>query len=211
MPMADGTVYWYATWPADRLTAPADVPGWLRDRRADWHPSVPALIGAAAPADVHVVQTAQLVHPLPALAVGRVALLGDAAHAMTPDLGQGAGQAFEDAATLAALFDGLSPSAVPTALARYDAVRGPRTRSLQRSARQAHRLLGLRGAAAHLRDIAFRLIPGSLAARAMSAQLRFAAPVPAGRERDSRAVRRRGVAVGQRSDIGTKARSADPV
>ena len=26
MPMADGTVYWYATWPADRLTAPADVP-----------------------------------------------------------------------------------------------------------------------------------------------------------------------------------------
>ena len=107
-------------------------------------------------------------------------MLGDAAHAMTPDLGQGAGQAFEDAATLAALFDGLSPSAVPTALARYDAVRGPRTRSLQRSARQAHRLLGLRGAAAHLRDIAFRLIPGSLAARAMSAQLRFAAPSPLG-------------------------------
>ncbi|MFI7615866.1 FAD-dependent monooxygenase [Nonomuraea terrae] len=29
---------------------------------------------------------------------GRIALLGDAAHAMTPDLGQGAGQAFEDAA-----------------------------------------------------------------------------------------------------------------
>ncbi len=180
MPMADGTVYWYATWPADRLTAAADVPRWLRDRRADWHPSVPALIGAAAPADVHVVETAQLVHPLPALAVGRVALLGDAAHAMTPDLGQGAGQAFEDAATLAALFDGLPPSAVPTALARYDAVRGPRTSALQRAARRTHRLLGLRGPAAHARDIAFRLIPGTLAARAMSAQLRFAAPTPLG-------------------------------
>jgi 2-polyprenyl-6-methoxyphenol hydroxylase-like FAD-dependent oxidoreductase len=141
---------------------------------------VPALIGAAAPADVHVVETAQLVHPLPALAVGRVALLGDAAHAMTPDLGQGAGQAFEDAATLAALFDGLSPSAVPTALARYDAVRGPRTSALQRAARRTHRLLGLRGPAAHARDIAFRLIPGTLAARAMSAQLRFAAPTPLG-------------------------------
>ena len=178
MPMADGTVYWYATWHADRLTAATDLPRWLRDRRADWHPSVPALIGATAPADVHVVETAQLVHPLPALAVGRVALLGDAAHAMTPDLGQGAGQAFEDAATLAALFDGLSPDAVPAALGRYDAVRRPRTSALQRAARRAHRLLGLRGPAAHVRDLGLRLIPGALAARAMSAQLRFAAPAP---------------------------------
>ena len=93
--------------------------GRSRDDRADWHPSVAALIDAAA--EIHVVETAQLVHPLPALAVGRVALLGDAAHAMTPDLGQGACQAFEDAVTLASVLD----ADVPAALARYDALRRP--------------------------------------------------------------------------------------
>ena len=183
MPMADGTVYWYATWPADRLTAP-DEPAarlrWLRDRRADWHPSVPALIAATAPADVHVVETAQLVHPLPALAVGRVALLGDAAHAMTPDLGQGAGQAFEDAATLAALFDGLSPADVPAALARYDAAAPPADQ--RAAARRPAGATGCSACAAPPRTPAtslLRLIPGALAARAMSAQLRFTAARPA--------------------------------
>ena len=75
MPMADGTVYWYATWRADRLTAP-DEPAarlaWLRARRADWHPSVAALLASTPAAAVHVVETAQLAHPLPALARGRV-------------------------------------------------------------------------------------------------------------------------------------------
>ena len=63
--------------------------------------------------DVHVVETAQLVHPLPRLAVGRVALLGDAAHAMTPDLGQGACQAFEDAVVLASVLGATCPPPSP--------------------------------------------------------------------------------------------------
>ena len=57
----------------------------LRDDRADWHPCVAALIDAAA--DVHVVETAQLVRPLPRLAVGRVALLGDAARTLATQMG----------------------------------------------------------------------------------------------------------------------------
>src|SRR5690606_13187107 len=46
--------------------------------------------------DVHHLAT-----PLPAFHKGRVALLGDAAHAMVPHLGQGACQAIEDAVILA--------------------------------------------------------------------------------------------------------------
>ncbi|KAF8990560.1 hypothetical protein BDQ17DRAFT_1371721 [Cyathus striatus] len=42
-------------------------------------------------------------NPIRSFAEGRVALLGDAAHAMTPNLGSGAGQAVEDAYTLAHL------------------------------------------------------------------------------------------------------------
>ena len=184
MPMSADAVYWYATWREEtansprrnvRLTATGtETRRWLRDDRADWHPCVAPLIEAAA--DIHVVETAQLVRPLPSLAVGRVALLGDAAHAMTPDLGQGACQAFEDAVTLAAVLGDVTD--VPAALARYDALRRPRTTALQRQCRQTHRLLTLRGPAGRLRDAALRRIPARYATRALAAQMGFTPPLP---------------------------------
>jgi 2-polyprenyl-6-methoxyphenol hydroxylase-like FAD-dependent oxidoreductase len=184
MPMSADAVYWYATWREEtansprrnvRLTATGtETRRWLRDDRADWHPCVAPLIEAAA--DIHVVETAQLVRPLPSLAVGRVALLGDAAHAMTPDLGQGACQAFEDAVTLAAVLGDVTE--VPAALARYDALRRPRTTALQRQCRQMHRLLTLRGPAGRLRDAALRRIPARYATRALAAQMGFTPPLP---------------------------------
>jgi 2-polyprenyl-6-methoxyphenol hydroxylase-like FAD-dependent oxidoreductase len=184
MPMSADAVYWYATWREEtansprrnvRLTATGtETRRWLRDDRADWHPCVAPLIEAAA--DIHVVETAQLVRPLPSLAVGRVALLGDAAHAMTPDLGQGACQAFEDAVTLAAVLGDVTD--VPAALARYDALRRPRTTALQRQCRQMHRLLTLRGPAGRLRDAALRRIPARYATRALAAQMGFTPPLP---------------------------------
>ncbi len=196
LPMADGDVYWYASW---RAAAPAD-PGerhrWLRARRADWHPAVGALIGATPAADVHVVETARL-DPPPTCAVGRTALLGDAAHAMTPDLGQGASQAFEDAVALGALLAGAGPADVAAALQRYDAVRRPRTTALSRRARAANRLLTATGRPARARDAGLRLVPRALATRALAHQLR-SAPVPLP------------VRSGQRPDIGTYGRSAEP-
>lgn len=68
---------------------------------AGWYHPVPAILAAAEPGqvlrhDVHHMATA-----LPAYHRGRVALLGDAAHAMVPMLGQGGNQAIEDAIVLA--------------------------------------------------------------------------------------------------------------
>lgn len=131
---------------------------------------------------MHVTETVRLVEPLPALAVGRTALLGDAAHAMTPDLGQGGCQAFEDAAALGALLSqevhgqGAGPADVPAALARYDALRRPRTAALQRQARRMNRLLRLRGPAGRLRDAALRAVPAGFAAPALARQFAFDAP-----------------------------------
>ena len=176
MPMSDGDVYWYATWHDAAPEDPVARHRWLRARRADWHPCVAALIDATAPADVHVVETAQLVTPLPALAVGRIALLGDAAHAMTPDLGQGACQALEDAAALGAVLTGATADGVAAAWVRYDALRRRRTTALQRQAARMHRLLGLRGPAARARDAVLRLVPAALSTRALAGQLRFAPP-----------------------------------
>lgn len=117
MPMAGGDVYWYATWRAVDGSEP------LAARFAGWHPAVPALIGAAGPEGFRVDELVRLAEPLPALTAGRVALLGDAAHAMTPDLGQGGCLAFEDAVQLGRELDGAERDDVAEALRRYDAAR----------------------------------------------------------------------------------------
>lgn len=174
-PLADGRTYWYATWAAtdDVPIGPAARLAALRARHADWHPTVGALLAATDPAAVHVAETVRLITPLPALARGRVALLGDAAHAMTPDLGQGGCQALEDAVALGAVLAGAGRADVGTALARYDAMRRPRTTALQRQARQMNRLLRLRGPAGRLRDLALRAVPAALATPALARQFAF--------------------------------------
>jgi uncharacterized protein (TIGR02118 family) len=69
-----------------------------------------------------------------AWARGRVAVLGDAAHAMCPLFAQGAGMGFEDAALLAELLT--SPEAdVPAALASFEAQRKPVAQVVQRATR----------------------------------------------------------------------------
>jgi len=66
---------------------------------------------------------------------GRVCLLGDSAHAMTPNLGAGAGQAMEDGYVLAALMEARPPRSakdVEKVFAAYDAVRRPRSQEVVR-------------------------------------------------------------------------------
>jgi salicylate hydroxylase len=64
--------------------------------------------------------------PLEQWTVGRVALLGDAAHAMLPFLAQGAAQGVEDAVTLADCLKSAEPDTVEPALKRYEELRRPR-------------------------------------------------------------------------------------
>ena len=64
--------------------------------------------------------------PLDRWTEGRIALLGDAAHAMLPFFAQGAAQALEDAAALADCLRGVDRSAVGSALRRYEEIRRPR-------------------------------------------------------------------------------------
>jgi salicylate hydroxylase len=72
--------------------------------------------------------------PLPRWSAGAVALLGDAAHPMFPFLGQGAAQAIEDAAVLAACI--VAGSGEPAAaLRRYERIRRPRATRIQELSR----------------------------------------------------------------------------
>jgi 2-heptyl-3-hydroxy-4(1H)-quinolone synthase len=69
---------------------------------------------------------------------GRVVLLGDAAHALTPNLGQGAGMAMEDAAVLGEeLADAASGrQSLAASLASYEARRRPRVDTVMRLSRE---------------------------------------------------------------------------
>ncbi|MFI8966110.1 FAD-dependent monooxygenase [Streptomyces sp. NPDC053493] len=175
---ADGRAEWHAVLNAPAGVRHADPLAVLRRRFAHWHAPIPELLAATRPEAVLHHDVGELATPLPSFVSGRVVLLGDAAHAMTPNLGQGACQALEDAVVLAAELEGAADGGgIDTALARYDGVRRPRTTAVAAAARQAGRM-GQQLShplAVPLRDALMRLAPSGLAVRAI---LRHAAWTP---------------------------------
>lgn len=156
-PLPGGRMYCYAAANApEGAAAPDGELAELRARFGDWHDPIPALVEAAAESEI----LRHDLYELPRLSSftrGTVALLGDAAHAMTPNLGQGACQALEDAATLA---DTASD------LARYDRERRPRAQRIVKLSRQ----MGAMGQwsarpAVALRDRLLPLVPATAAMR----------------------------------------------
>jgi 2-polyprenyl-6-methoxyphenol hydroxylase-like FAD-dependent oxidoreductase len=137
-----GGVYWAATVPgAYRPEPPAAQLALLRRWFADWHPPIADILAATEPDDLIQHATAEL-RPIPrAFAFpsgpGGFVLLGDAAHAMSHHLGQGACLALEDAATLRALLlDAIPGRALVQALEEYTGQRRPRVARIVRQSRR---------------------------------------------------------------------------
>ena len=93
-----------------------------------WHPQVCRIISAA---DTCFIWALFDRDPLPRWSVGRTTLLGDACHPMYPFMGQGAAQAIEDGAALAACLAGGGNADPAEALRRYEQLRLPRVTRLQ--------------------------------------------------------------------------------
>jgi 2-polyprenyl-6-methoxyphenol hydroxylase-like FAD-dependent oxidoreductase len=93
-------VYWYATasGPAGTTTG-TDERAEVLPRFGSWHDPIPALIVGTDPDDLLHHDVHDLAGQLGSFVHGRVVLVGDSAHAMTLDLGQGGCQAIEDAVT----------------------------------------------------------------------------------------------------------------
>ncbi|MFJ3201188.1 FAD-dependent monooxygenase [Streptomyces sp. NPDC086989] len=166
VPLADGRVYVYATAVAPEGHRPADVRAELLRRFGSWHDPVPALLERIDPAAVLQHDLYDLAAALPRLHHGRIAWLGDAAHAMTPNLGQGGCQAVEDAVVLAHLLD--RRAGVPAALAAYSAARCSRTDAIRIRSRRAGRVAALaHPLAVAVRDLAVRATPARVTRRAL--------------------------------------------
>jgi 2-polyprenyl-6-methoxyphenol hydroxylase-like FAD-dependent oxidoreductase len=163
VPLGDGRIYWYGAVNAAPGGSEPDELAAVRSRFGGWHDPIAGLMAATDTVlrnDIYHLAT-----PLPTYVRGRVALLGDAAHAMTPNLGQGACQAIEDAVVLAA-------SCAPDGggLAAYDGQRRPRTQQMAKAAyrigRFGQQLSNPLAVAA--RDAVMRMTPAGVALNSMA-------------------------------------------
>lgn len=97
-----------------------------------WHPQIRRIIGAADECFIWALFDRD---PLPRWSVGRVTLLGDSCHPMYPFMGQGAAQAIEDGACLAACLRAAGGSDPAATLRDYERLRLPRVMLLQAMSR----------------------------------------------------------------------------
>jgi 2-polyprenyl-6-methoxyphenol hydroxylase-like FAD-dependent oxidoreductase len=159
-PAGNGRVYWYCfeTVP-DGAAEPASPRDEFLRRYGDWFEPIPALIRSTDPEAIVATFTYDR-PPRRQWGRGRVTLLGDAAHPMKPNLGQGAAQALEDAVVLGRCFE--RTRVATAALRAYEQRRIKRANAVVRRSRQAGRAAEARTArGARLRDLVFKLVPNA--------------------------------------------------
>jgi 6-hydroxynicotinate 3-monooxygenase len=105
----------------------------LRAAYEGFHPDVQRVLAACPDVHKRVLVDRE---PLERWVDGKVVLLGDACHPMTPYMAQGAAMAIEDAAILSRCLAGVDRDGMADALATYEATRKERTARVQLTSRQ---------------------------------------------------------------------------
>jgi 2-polyprenyl-6-methoxyphenol hydroxylase-like FAD-dependent oxidoreductase len=173
VPLGAQEIGWFGRWvtPAGGHDAPGLTKAKLRELFGDWHAQIPEVIDACEEEQIARAD----IFDLPAhrdWGKGRVTLLGDAAHATQPTLGQGAALALEDAVILARCIRAHGPAA--DALREYERRRIARTASVvATSARQAAINRWRAPLACRLRETMLRTLPIPLAVRQFEKVVRF--------------------------------------
>ncbi|NEQ82512.1 MAG: FAD-dependent monooxygenase [Moorea sp. SIO2I5] len=129
--LGDDYIYWgYRKLSSDYVVSQdaAEVKSRVLNQLADWGESLRSLVEATPAERIFESPICDRL-PLKSWSQGRVTLLGDAAHPMSPALGQGANSTFEDAYELALCCS--QASSIEEALARYEQRRIPRTKLMQ--------------------------------------------------------------------------------
>jgi 2-polyprenyl-6-methoxyphenol hydroxylase-like FAD-dependent oxidoreductase len=153
LPVGEGRTYWFG------VGRTGEDPDPMR-HFLNWASPVPELVQATPPGSVLIDDLVDR-PPSSTWGRGRVTLVGDAAHAMLPGLGQGACSALEDAVVLG---EKVASTGDPvTALRRYERDRRRRARRLQSASRLGFEFLQWRNPLARsLRAALFKLPPALL-------------------------------------------------
>lgn len=163
--IGNGEVYWFAVANAPPGGTDTDARVELLHRFGNWHKPIRAVLEATLPDRILRTDITDR-DPIRRWHDGPVVLLGDAAHPMTPNLGQGACQAIEDAFVLA---DALATSAtVEAAFGLYEQRRLARANAVVVAARRLGAIAQWSNPlAVALRDMLLRLTPDSVVRKQM--------------------------------------------
>ena len=130
-------LYWVAVEDGEGKESPAERIEIVRRRLQSWPEPVRSIIAATEDAEIAVMDIADA-NPMKRWGAGPATLLGDAAHPILPNLGQGTSQALEDAIVLGRALRA-EPDLVK-ALRSFEDQRAPRTAGLVRFSRNLGRL-----------------------------------------------------------------------
>ena len=125
VPLSNNKIYWFATLnakandPAMRLATIPDLQKYFKN----FHFPIPTIFQRTRNEQL-IWSDIIDIKPIKKFAFGKIVLMGDAAHATTPNMGQGACMAIEDAATLA---NGLIKYPAEEAFKKFEAHRIKRT------------------------------------------------------------------------------------
>lgn len=161
VPLTKNRVYWFACVnagandPMMRSLAPTDLLTFF----GDYHAPVPELIKRTSKVIWNDIID---IEPLAKFAFDRVVLIGDAAHATTPNLGQGACMAIEDAVVLANLIE--SQADATEAFRMFEGKRIRRTTKIVNDSWQLGKMAQWENPfMTSLRNMAISLVPKSMA------------------------------------------------
>ncbi len=162
VPLKENKIYWFACINApekDEKMKKFTISD-LRIHFKHFHPTIPDVLWET-PNEALIHNDILDIKPLSQFAHGRIVLIGDAAHATTPNLGQGACQAIEDAVILGEMMK--KNADIRTAFLQFEQKRLGRTRYIVNTSRRLGELAQTSNSfAASLRNFFFRLIPESV-------------------------------------------------
>lgn len=154
--ISDSKVYWYAV--ANKWLVKENSQS-LTELLNEFHPEVLAMINATPQENIFISDITDL-KPISTWTRDKACLLGDAAHATTPNMGQGACQAIEDAYTIAQLLGG--GKEIKDAFASYEKRRIKKAHDIVKRSWSAGKISHIEnGALIWLRNIAMKSLPGS--------------------------------------------------